>query len=323
MAPRVAGSLRISSTPPGAEVAIARASPLERFGTSAFRPIGTSPTEAVPLVAGEYALRFSREGAAPRYVVTHIGPGTEQSVEVVLEQPDSILGALVRVGAGPSPVDSSAVPEFLLSQFEVTNEQFQRFVSAGGYRDLSLWPSTLNLADRPVPVADAVGRFVDRTGLPGPRNWEGGKYPAGRGDHPVTGVTWYEASAYARWANGVLPSGHQWWRAAYGDSLSIYPWGSNASDAQYRANLEGVETTASGSYPLGVSRFGAMEMAGNVREWLADAVPGGARYLAAGGSWQDPVYMADLAHMEGFPPSHASATMGFRVARPLSLPGRN
>ena len=78
-----------------------------------------------------------------------------------------------------------------------------------------------------------------------------------------------------------------------------------------------------GSYPLGVSRFGAMDLAGNVREWLADAVPGGGRYLAAGGSWQDPFYMADLTHMEGFPPSHASATIGFRVARPVSTSGRS
>ena len=174
-----------------------------------------------------------------------------------------------------------------------------------------------------MPVADAMARFVDRTGLPGPRTWEGGKFPAGRGEHPVTGVTWYEASAYARWAGGVLPSGNQWWRASHGDSLSIYPWGNDASDAQHRANLEGVESTPVGSYPLGVSRFGAMDLAGNVREWLADAVPGGGRYLAAGGSGQDPFYMADLTHMEGFPPSYASATIGFRVARPVSTSGRN
>ena len=322
LAPRVSGSLRISSDASGAEVAIARATPLASFATRPFRTIDANPADATLLVAGEYSLRFSRPGVAPRYVVTHIGSGTDQTVAVVLEPVDSILGAMVRVSAGPSPVDSSSVPEFFLTQVEVTNEQFQRFVAAGGYRNPSLWPSTMLVADRSVPVADALGRFVDRTGLPGPRNWEGGKFPSGRGDHPVTGVTWYEASAYARWAGGVLPSGHQWWRAAYGDSLSIYPWGSNAADAQYRANLEGVETAAAGSYPLGVSRFGAMDLAGNVREWLADAVPGGARYLAAGGSWQDPVYMADLAHMEGFPPSYASATIGFRVAR-TATPGRN
>jgi formylglycine-generating enzyme required for sulfatase activity len=323
LAPRVAGSLRVSSEPSGAEVAIARVSPLASFATRSFRAIGASPTEATPLVAGEYAVRVSREGLAPRYVVTWIGPAAEQTAHVALEPGDSLLGAVVRIGAGPSPVDGSAVPEFTLTQFEVTNEQFQRFVSAGGYRDLARWSPTILVGDRAVPIADAIARFVDRTGLPGPRNWEGGKYPAGRGDHPVAGVSWYEASAYASWAGGALPSGHQWWRAAYGDSLNTYPWGIDAADAQYRANLEGVETTAVGSYPLGVSRYGAMDMAGNVREWLADAVPGGARYLAAGGSWQDPFYMADLAHSEGFPPSYASGTIGFRVARPVLTSGRN
>ena len=323
VASRVAGSLQVSSTPPGAEVAIARATPLAGFATRSFRPIGTSPIAATALVAGEYAVRMTRGGFAPSYFVTRIGPGGEQAVQVALEPPDSALGAVVRISAGRSPVDGSTVPEFLLTQFEVTNEQFQRFVSAGGYSDLSHWSATMVIGDRSVPAADALGRFVDRSGLPGPRTWEGGKYPAGRGDHPVTGVSWYEASAYARWAGGVLPSGHQWWRAAYGDSLSIYPWGNDAADAQYRANLEGVEATPVGSYPLGVSRFGAMDLAGNVREWLADAVPGGARYLAAGGSWQDPVYMADLAHAEGFPPSYASGTIGFRVARPVSTSGRN
>ena len=322
VASRVAGSLQVSSDPPGAEVAIARATPLAGFATRPFDVIGSSPTAAT-LVAGEYAVRITRPGLAASYVVTRISPGAEQAVQVVLEPADSALGPVVRISAGRSPVDGSSVSEFLLTQFEVTNEQFQRFVSAGGYRDLSHWSPTMVIGDRPVPAADVLGRFVDRSGLPGPRTWEGGKYPAGRGDHPVTGVTWYEASAYARWAGGVLPSGHQWWRAAYGDSLSIYPWGNDAADAQYRANLEGVEATAIGSYPLGVRRFGAMDLAGNVREWLADAIPGGSRYLAAGGSWQDPVYMADLAHAEGFPPSYASGTIGFRVARPVSTSGRN
>jgi hypothetical protein len=59
-----------------------------------------------------------------------------------------------------------------------------------------------------------------------------------------------------------------------------------------------------------------------VREWLADSVPGGERYIAAGGSWQDPLYMADMLHAEGFPAWHSNATIGFRVARPLPNNGR-
>ncbi|HJR36669.1 MAG TPA: bifunctional serine/threonine-protein kinase/formylglycine-generating enzyme family protein [Gemmatimonadales bacterium] len=323
VASRVAGSLRVTSDPSGAEVTIARATPLAGFAERAFKPFGTTPTEEAAVVAGEYAIRVSLAGSMPRVVVTRIDTGANRAAAVTLLPADTSLGAVIQIDSGRSPVDGSAVPAFILSQFEVTNEQFQRFVSAGGYRNLELWPATIQVGERVVPAAEAMARFVDRTGLPGPRNWEGGKHGNGRSDHPVSGVSWYEASAYAKWAGGVLPTAHQWWRAALGDSLSVYPWGIDATGAQYRANLEGVETTAVGSYPLGVSRFGAMDLAGNVREWLADAVSGEARYLAAGGSWQDPFYMADLTHMEGFPPAYASATIGFRVARPLSTAGRN
>ena len=322
LGPRVAGSLRVTSTPGGARLDIARAGPLADFAARGFRPLGTAPTETIPLVAGEYAIRATRDGATPRYVLTRIAPGAETLVAIELLAPDSSMGDIVQVDAGRSPVDGSAVPGFYLSRFEVTNAQYQRFIAAGGYRNPALWDATAIVRDVTVPIAEALRSFVDRSGLPGPRAWEGGKFGAGQDQHPVTGVSWYEASAYARWAGGSLPTGHQFWRAAYGDSLSIYPWGVDAADAQYRANLEGVASTAVGSFPLGVSRFGALDLAGNVREWLGDAVHSGARYLAAGGSWQDPVYMADLAHVEGFPPSYASGTIGFRVARPLPASGR-
>jgi formylglycine-generating enzyme required for sulfatase activity len=58
-------------------------------------------------------------------------------------------------------------------------------------------------------------------------------------------------------------------------------------------------------------------MAGNVREWLADTATVGGRYIVAGGSWQDPSYMFELAHSEHFVPSFASQGVGFRLAQPV------
>jgi len=323
LAAGTSGSVSVTSDPTGAEVSIARATPLAGFATRTYRSLGTTPTTATLLVVGEYSVRLTHAGMV-RFLLVRIEPGAEKTASAVFTPADSGRGKgeVVHVSAGPSPVDGSPVEAFLLDQFEVTNERFQRFVTAGGYRDVTLWPATLLLDGRPVPVSEALSRFVDRTGLPGPRGWEGGRYPTDRGNHPVTGITWYEAQAFAKWAGGELPTGHRWWRAAYGDSVSIYPWGVDAVDAQHRANLEGVATTPVGAFALGVSRFGAMDLAGNVREWLADPVPGASRYIAAGGSWQDPFYMADLLHAEGFPPSHTSPTLGFRVAWPIPASSR-
>ena len=60
----------------------------------------------------------------------------------------------------------------------------------------------------------AMALLHDKTGRPGPATWELGDYPEGQGDHPVTGVSWYEAAAYAAFVGKQLPNAYQWSRAA-------------------------------------------------------------------------------------------------------------
>ena len=123
-----------------------------------------------------------------------------------------------------------------------------------------------------------MAAFVDRTGRPGPSGWQAGAYPEGEDDHPVGGVSWYEAAAYACFAGKALPTVYHWYLAADPFSsnhvvpLSNYGSGGPAAAGQYQ----------------GVSRDGIYDMAGNVREWTANA-DGDARYILGGG-WDDPQY---------------------------------
>ena len=110
-----------------------------------------------------------------------------------------------------------AVPAFQIGRHEVTNREFQAFVDAGGYEDERLWQGLPFVDDgRALSLNEARKRFRDATGRYGPANWELGRYPEGQADHPVSGVSWYEAVAYSRSQGGTLPTLYHWNLATHG-----------------------------------------------------------------------------------------------------------
>jgi hypothetical protein len=322
LAKRVAGTLSIESDPPEAAVAATRVEPIARFASHQPATIGRTPITGRPFVAGEYLVRLTAGGANSLDLLVRVELGKDVHVSRRLLPTGWAPDGMVLVDEGTSPIEpkGAAIPAFLVDRYEVTNAQFLKFVSAGGYRDQTPWPETLVVNGRPTPWVSAMTAFVDRSGLPGPRLWSGGTYPEGKGDHPVVGVSWYEATAYGRWVGKDLPSRQQWWRAAQGETGGAFPWGNDVKTTDLRANFGLVGTRPVGSYPLGVSTFGCFDMAGNVREWLRDTAPDAAHRTVVGGSWEDPAYMFEPSHAEAFDPAFASAAVGFRLVMPV--PGR-
>ncbi len=164
------------------------------------------------------------------------------------------------------------VDGYYLDRYQVTNAQFNQFVRHGGYEQMGIWDPE---------VLPAVLDFVDQTGHPGPRFWHDGRYPRGEDHHPVVGVCWYEAAAYARWVGRRLPTDAEWIKAASwpvaiaGHPLlqRRYPWG-EAVDRS-RANLWGSgpgRTVAVDELASGVSVGGVQQLIGNVWEWTADSL---------------------------------------------------
>ena len=131
---------------------------------------------------------------------------------------------------------------------------------------------------RTLSLSEAASLFRDRTGRPGPAAWQLSAFPAGADNLPVTGVSWYEAAAYAAFARESLPTLHEWNRAA---GISV-----NANIVLL-SNYGAKGPVAAGSR-RGMSPFGSFDMAGNVAEWTSTAVDN-ERYVLGGG-WDQPGY---------------------------------
>jgi dienelactone hydrolase len=199
------------------------------------------------------------------------------------------------------------VPAYLIDKYEVTNEQFKEFVDADGYRKPQCWKKLKFLREgRELSWEDAMSQFCDKTGQPGPATWERGTYQKGQQKHPVSGVSWFEAAAYAEFVGKSLPTVYHWQQAAcLNESIVIVPHSNFA--------LEG--TAAVGSHQ-GMGHTGLYDMAGNVKEWCFNATDdsGSQRYILGGG-WGEPTYL--FTDRDSRSPWDRSPLDGFRCVRYL------
>jgi len=268
--------------------------------------LGTTPIVAAELPAAYLRWKLEKPGYETVIDARHtadfdweagVMTGTERSwrLDPVGERPD----ALIRVPG------SDEVPAFLVDQHEVTNRHFKEFVVSGGYQNPDYWKHEFVFEGRVLDRATALARFVDQTGQPGPATWEAGGYPDGMEDHPVTGVSWYEAAAYAEFAGKSLPTIDHWYRAS-GIFVGTAQWLFTGLLIPM-SNFGGDGPVAVGS-SRAITPLGAVDMAGNVREWCINPAPSG-RCLR-GGAWNDATYM--FGNVTQADPFDRSAKNGFR-----------
>jgi formylglycine-generating enzyme required for sulfatase activity len=211
-----------------------------------------------------------------------------------------------------SPVHEVCLNAYQISETEITNAQYRACVEAG----VCETPRSREYGD---PAYD---------------------------HHPVTGITWHDAFAYAKWVGGSLPTEAQWEYAARGPQGFIYPWGNEFDPARLNFRDMNVDSSTSdmnhddgywhtapvGSYSDGASWVGALDMAGNVMEWVNDwwaRYPDsyqvdptgpltGKYYVARGGSWSDTADFTQTTVRVQTTSCQGKAcpTVGFRIVKP-------
>ncbi|MEO6081152.1 MAG: SUMF1/EgtB/PvdO family nonheme iron enzyme [Steroidobacteraceae bacterium] len=238
-------------------------------------------------------------------------PTGEQPPDTVFVAGGSSVGALgVFRNSRLAPVE---VPSFFIDRFEVKNSAYREFIEAGGYERRSWWEGLDFRKDgKQLSFDEAMRLFVDATGRPGPATWELGNYPEGQGNHPVAGVSWYEAAAYARFRGKSVPTIYHWARAALpADDIAS----SLAASTTQLSNF-GTAGPAPVSQYQGLGPYGTYDMFGNVREWLANLGPGGGWVI--GGSWEDPRH--SFSNVAPVPLIERSRLNGFRLIQDITEP---
>lgn len=270
--------------------------------------LGVTPISAVRFVRGKgYRLRVELDG--------HRTVELLQSALVGSSLHD--VAPLNPVQMSPAevlPDDMVRIPEFthngvdyahyFMDRFEVSNREYAKFVASGGYETPDYWAHEFRKDDKLIPWQSAVSSFVDRTGRPGPSTWSGGAYPEGQGDFPVSGVSWYEANAYARFLGKELPTSihhiqaRRFYRSA---SWLIAP----------RSNLLGDGPRAVGENRA-MTTVGVYDLVGNVREWCWNESENGFRVMR-GGAWTDAAFHVKWEFPKS--PWDRDATNGFRLVQ--------
>ena len=200
-----------------------------------------------------------------------------------------------------SPMHTVYLDAFYIDQTEVTNAQYKLCVQAGacGQPEFTMYYNDSNFSD-----------------------------------YPVVDVNWQKANDYCEWAGRELPTEAQWEKAARGTDGRTYPWGEgiDCSRANYGSCDDFADTSPVGHYgELGASLYGVYDMAGNVREWVADwygegyyfyspennptGPSDGDRRISRGGMWQTDDWDTRSAYRYTIYPDYTDTGFGFRCVR--------
>ena len=242
----------------------------------------------------------------------------DQAIEVIIPAGTFYFGCSVEHNSGfeclpdELPLQTLYLETFAIDKFEVTNTQYARCVAAG-------------TCEEPVYIYSATREsYYDNPAY---------------ANHPVSEISWNEAFAYCTWVEGRLPTEAEWEKAARGETMQAYPWGDeqpNCELANLRDDRKGAclgDTAAVGSYPLGASPYGVMDMAGNVWEWVMDfyvhdfsghlinldPLTEGSDYkrIIKGGSFDYNSYTMRIAYNSDHSEDERKISFGFRCMRPV------
>ena len=292
--PIVSSTVSIQTTPAGAEVF------WKDYHTpdAEWRPAGITPLKDVRFPRGYLRMEIRKKGFQ---TIEYAGPWTYARLgadidSLQLDETGKLPADMVRIPKKITPMyivgleqyGDKEVGEFLMDKYEVPNAQFKKFIDAGGYSNKKFWRYPVYLNGKEIPLDDAWRLFKDRTGRSGPAEWEAGTYPDGQENHPVTGISWYEAAAYAAFVDKQLPTVFHW---------SVVAETSRTEFIVPLSNYNGKSSTPVGTM-AGYSSFGIYDLAGNAREWCYNTTNDNGFRLILGGGWNDPSYSFNDGYMQ-------------------------
>jgi hypothetical protein len=281
---------------------------------STWKYLGLSPLQDAKIPQGSLLFKIEKKGFQTisyardpawsslniNIKLDSIGKLPEKMVRIPSEKASMLIVGLEQYGG-------KEVGEFLIDQYEVTNKEYKIFVDSGGYSNKSYWNYPFYVNGKEQPWSEAIKLFIDKTGKPGPLTWEVGTYPDGKEDHPVSGVSWYEAAAFAEFMHKKLPSVYQW---------SIIAQTGSTKDIVPISNFNDISTLPVGS-TSNITSFGLYDIAGNVREWCLNEGNNPDQRYILGGGFNDPTYAFNCAYTQLS--MDRSVSNGFRCVK--ELPG--
>lgn len=287
-----------------------------------WRLIGRSPIQPLRLPRGILQFKLEKEGYETTYFSSsnpslklYNTPfdGGWNLEPINLQVQGSIPTGMTYIQGGNfipaltgSGVDPVYLHPFYIDKFEVTNKDFKGFMDAGGYSNSQYWVE-MDFIKEGVSLSfeQAQEIMIDSTGMTGPAGWEVGTYLQDTENKPVTGISWYEALAYARYKGNILPPMYHWAKAAFPPDEIISPISpkllKNSNFSRQRIEDIG----------QGEGAYGTFDMAGNAKEWVWNIF--GGRGLTLGGAFDEPTYLASQTSPQ--PRMDRSLKNGFRTAR--------